>query len=75
VAGSPTGAGRRKNLLTIEKMVELAAMPSAIETTAAAVKPGDFESRRNAYVRSCRQAATVFSPQSCGYVTFAAIVP
>jgi len=53
----------------------LAAMPSAIETTAAAVKPGDFESRRNAYVRSCRQAATVLSPQSCGYVAFAAIVP
>jgi hypothetical protein len=28
VAGSPTGAGRRRNAPTIEKMVEFAAMPS-----------------------------------------------
>lgn len=32
-------------------------MPSAMETTAAAAKPGDFESRRSAYFRSCRNVA------------------
>jgi hypothetical protein len=36
VARSPTGAGRRRNALTIEKMVELAAMRRPIEITAAA---------------------------------------
>src|SRR5580700_10877717 len=60
--GSPTGAGRRINLLTIEKMVALAAMPRPIETMTASTKPGDLASRRNMYARSCRQAATMFSP-------------
>jgi hypothetical protein len=32
----------------MEKIVELAAMPSPIETTAAAAKPGDLASRRSA---------------------------
>ena len=47
MAGLPTGAGRRTKRLTIEKMVELAAMPSPMETIAAAAKPGDLESRRS----------------------------
>jgi hypothetical protein len=33
-----------------------------MERTAAATKPGDLESRRKVYVRSCSQAAMVFSP-------------
>ena len=65
VEGLPTGAGRSTNLLTIEKMVELAAMPRPMETTTASTKPGDLESRRNVYARSCRQAPMVFYPFQC----------
>jgi hypothetical protein len=38
--------------LTIEKMVELAAIPSPIETIAATAMPGDLRLRRNAWVTS-----------------------
>jgi hypothetical protein len=58
--GSPTGAERSTNLLTIEKMVELAAMPRLMESRAAATKPGNLEKRRNVYLRSWSQAAMVF---------------
>jgi hypothetical protein len=34
----------------MEKMVALAAMPKPMETTAAAAKPGDLDSRRSAYM-------------------------
>jgi multidrug efflux pump subunit AcrA (membrane-fusion protein) len=60
VVGSPTRAGRKTNLLTIEKMVELAAMPRPMEITTAATKPGDLENRRHAWVRSFSQAPMGF---------------
>src|SRR5579872_638866 len=75
VLGSPTGGGRRTNRLTIEKMVELAAMPRPMEATTASTKPGNLESRRNAYVRSCRQAAMGFFSAVCYYVATGPIVP
>ena len=40
VAGSPTGAGLRMNLLTMEKMVAFAAMPSPMERTMTKTRPG-----------------------------------
>ena len=46
VAGSPTGAGLRMNLLTMEKMVALAAMPSPMERTTMKTRPGKRERRR-----------------------------
>jgi hypothetical protein len=58
--GSPTGAGRSTNLLTMEKMVALAAMPRPMETMTARTIPGDLDSRRNVYARSYRQPPMVF---------------
>src|ERR1700730_6792813 len=56
-------------------MVALAAMPRPIETMTASTKPGDLVSRRKVYARSCRQAATVFSPPVDYYVATRPIVP
>ena len=55
VQGLPTGAGRRTNRLTMEKMVAFAAMPRPIETTTARTKPGELARRRKVYVKSCCQ--------------------
>jgi hypothetical protein len=42
VDGSPTAGGRRRNVLTMEKIVAFAAMPSPIEITTAKTRPGDL---------------------------------
>ena len=52
VEGSPTGAGRNTNRLTIAKIVAFAPIPSPIETTATSVIAGFFASVRTAYRRS-----------------------
>ena len=46
VPGSPTGAGRSTKRFTMEKMVELAAMPSPMENMTANTNPGDRKRRR-----------------------------
>ena len=52
-------------MLTIEKMVALAAMPSPMETMAARATPGDFEILRKAYLRLPSRDAMETSPPVC----------
>jgi hypothetical protein len=46
VDGLPTGGGRSTNVLTMEKMVVLAAMPSPMERMTTSTNPGEREKRR-----------------------------